>query len=487
MKWSKSTKKKTSLSLRKGTFCPLTEYFVQESGCSQKSFLDVLWARIDREKSRSKKFFSLEKRVEHELKALLTQLLWKRNFSEEKRGDPNEVYLLEQLADLPWNHSFPLLRVLFSLCHFLLQLSDIELGISSLDCGAIPLLLGEYQPCPLPYQPEHMQLGVFLLLLGLLKQEKAVLEMGLRLGLWQQKLLCFGSSPAWGVFARLGADTRWERMALYELLRQGMSLCFKNNWTALDDFSQVKGEISPLWVLIEQYFFLNPPCCDVVVSAEKIENWDPSCGLFCVQTEQEASYFTLHGGKTGLGALHKRRVELVTYGPSYAPFEGMDGFGIEAHGYLQEGLKKIFFQRDHHKIGIKTCVRMVDQPSRTPSGIARFRGIWLDVRQEWQSHILHLETKILSLEGWDDVGMRFLVRADQVKEEKTETGRVLHFYSGEESIKLQSLQIVGKWQLQRIEEPAHYWGANWQAVFLFTNAQANYSWSIEGIAKLRDT
>lgn len=457
----------------------MTEYFFQESGCSQETFIEALLSRIEKEKGRSTHFFSLEKRVEYELKALLTRLLWKKSFCKEKREDQNEVYLLEQLADLPWNRSFPLLRVLFALCHFLLQLSEMELGVSALDCGAIPLSLGEYQPfCVLPYQPEHVQLGVFLLLLGVLKKEKAILEIGLQLGNWQQKLLCFGSIPAWGVFARLGVDTCWERLVLYELLRQGMTLCHKNDWVVFDQLSQAKGEISPLWVLVEQCFFFTPPCCDVTFSAEKIENWDPSCGLFHVQTEQEASYFTLHGGKTGLGALHKKRVEIVTYGPSYAPFIGMDGFGIEAHGYLQEGLKKIFFQREHHKIGIKTCVRMIDQPSRDPGGIAHFRGIWLEVRQEWQKQILHIETKVLSLEGWEDIGMRFFVRADQVKEEKTEAGPVLHFYSGEEGVKLHSLQTEGRWQWQPIEEPAHYWGANWQAVFLFTNTRANYSWSI---------
>lgn len=441
---------------------------------------EALWDELEREKAVSKQFFSLEKRVEFELKALLARQLWQNRFAKEKRGAKKEIHLLEQLVDLHWNHSSPLLRVLFALDHHLLQLPTLELGFSTLPCGAIPLSLGEYQPFSwIPYQPEHVQLGVFLLLLGVLKRERNTLEMGMRLGHWQQKLLCFHSTPAWGVFARLGTDTRLERLALYKLLKQGMRACHVDCKDTFCDVSVERGALSPLWVLIEQTFHHAPSLGDFAFCPDKIENWDPSCGLLNVKTESETNYFTLHGGKTGLGAMHKKRIELVTYGPSYAPFAKTDGFGIEANGYSQEGLKKLFFQRDHTKISIKSCVRMVDQPSRDPGGMACFRGIWLEVRQEWQNQALHLDTRVLSLDSWADVGMRFLVRADSVeKETKNHVCHALHFQSGEEGLRLESLQKEGSWQLQPIEQPDFYWGANWQAVFLFTNERAHYSWKI---------
>ncbi|MDP1880932.1 MAG: hypothetical protein Q8K60_08340, partial [Parachlamydiaceae bacterium] len=140
---------------------------------------------------------------------------------------------------------------------------------------------------------------------------------------------------------------------------------------------------------------------------------------------------------------------------------------------------------------IKGCVRMVDEPAQSEFGFGKYRGIWLEVVQEYKRPLFSLKTTFLGLNGWDSVVFSFFVRAKQcvIGNDKTLFPNTLEHYEGEvqsiyfhgKEIKvgLNSIGHNGKLQVIPLSGGNNFWGANFLVAYQLTNDQSHYEWQVK--------
>ncbi len=127
------------------------------------------------------------------------------------------------------------------------------------------------------------------------------------------------------------------------------------------------------------------------------------------------------GGTTGLGVLRLEDIEIVSYGPQYLPLEDCQGFGIEGNALTDQGMRRSLIEWRRQSFVLKGCTRLVDQPSSSPFGIGRFRGIWLEVSQEFKRPHFFLKTTFLGSVVGNPLLSVFLLKHAVVKHNRCST------------------------------------------------------------------
>ncbi len=218
--------------------------------------------------------------------------------------------------------------------------------------------------------------------------------------------------------------------------------------------------------------------------------YDPSTALVGYRSTSQHVICTLHGGHTGLGMLRVEDIEIVNYGPQYLPLSDCQGFGIEGNALSDQGIRRSMIEGRRQTFVLKGCTRLIDQPSSSPFDIGQFRGIWLEVVQEFKRPHFYLKTTFLGLDGWESVAFSFFVKARCCRTQSQQMlyPRTLERYEGEvqtlifeghqAALELRSLFTQGTLKVIPLGGGNNFWGADFLVAYLLHSDQRQYQWHI---------
>jgi hypothetical protein len=399
----------------------------------------------------------------------------------------------------PWNQSSQYFRSLVALNHAFAKMPIPEVGPHLLESGAALIDLQEYCPwLSLPYTPHHFEFGIFLCLLTLLTKRQDLQETVLRMAHWQLNTLDVKAKPLAGLFVREKEGRTLQHYCVSYLLFRGAAILTEETpFAAIAEISmksiqehveQTRETINPLWVLIEKWLDQHKILSHAPLELSE-HIYDPSTALVGYRSPTEHIICTLHGEKTGLGELRQGDIEIITYAPQYLPLGECQGFGIEGNALSDHGMRRSMIEWRRGSFILKGCTRLVDQPSSSSFDIGHFRGIWLEVVQEFKKPHFYLKTTFLGLDGWESVAFSFFVKAAQCKiQSQILHPRTLERYDGEtqtlllegqhNQLELRPLSIKGTMQVIPLAGGNNFWGADFLVAYLMTSDQRHYQWHI---------
>lgn len=399
----------------------------------------------------------------------------------------------------PWNQSSQYFRSLIALNHALAKMPVPEVGPHLLESGAALIDLHEYCPwLSLPYTPQHFEFGIYLCMLAFITKRDDLKDNVLRIANWQLNTLDLDGKPLCGLFVRENEGSALQHVCLnYLLFRSAALLSEETPFAALAERSlqniQSYAEkedqpIDVLWILIEKW--LDQYRVVSQAPLELSENiHDTSTALVGYRSPSQHVVCTLHGAHTGLGELHFGDIAIVNYGPQYLPLGECKGFGIEGNALSDHGIRRSTIESSRGAFILKGCTRMVDQPSSSLFGIGDFRGIWLEVVQEFKRPHFYLKTTFLGLDGWESVAFSFFINAKECNiNSQTIKQRTLHQYDGEaqtlilegneQELELRPLSFKGRMQVIPLAGGNVFWGADFLVSYLMNHDQRHYQWHI---------
>ncbi len=409
----------------------------------------------------------------------------------------------------PWNQSSQYFRSLVALNHAFAKMPIPEVGPHLLESGAALIDLQEYCPwLSLPFTPHHFEFGIFLCLLALITKRQELKEIVIQLAHWQLNTLDVMAKPLSGLFVRETEGKTLQHLCLsYLLFRSAAILIEDTPFAAVADAAmkaiqehveKERENLQPLWPLIEKWLEQYPILSTApLLLAENI--YDPSTALVGYRSASQHVICTLHGGHTGLGVLRFGDIEVVNYGPQYLPLGECQGFGIEGNALSDHGMRRSIIEWRRHSFSLKGCTRLVDQPASSPFEVGKFRGIWLEVAQEFKKPHFYLKTNFLGLDGWESVAFSFFVKAIRCRVQSQEqclSPRTLERYEGEVQtvtfegqeniLELRSLSCKGAMQVIPLAGGNNFWGADFLVAYLMTPEQRQYQWHIGPIFTKQD-
>jgi hypothetical protein len=399
----------------------------------------------------------------------------------------------------PWNQSSQYFRALVALNHAFAKMPIPEVGANLLESGAALIDLQEYSPwLALPFTPHHFEFGIFLCLLSLITKRQDLKDIVLQLVHWQLNTLDASAKPLAGLFVREKEGKILHNLCLSYLLFRGAAILSEETpFAAIAEAAmksiqerlvQEEEKIHPLWVLIEKWLEQYK-----IVSTNPLSLpehiYDPSTALVGYRSSSQHVICTLHGGHTGLGSLRFGNIEVVNYGPQYLPLGEFQGFGIEGNALSDRGMRRSVIEWRRHSFTLKGCTRLVDQPSPSSFEMGKFRGIWLEVAQEFKKPHFYLKTNFLGLDGWESIAFSFFIKAASCKiQSQTLLPRTLERYEGEvqtlafESqqtvLELRALSFKGTMQVIPLAGGNNFWGADFLVAYLLSSDQRHYQWHL---------
>lgn len=400
----------------------------------------------------------------------------------------------------PWNQSSQYLRSIVALNHALAKMPIPEAAPHLLESGAALIDFHEYHPwLSLPFTPHHFEFGIFLCLLSLLTQRDDLKETVLRLAHWQLNTLDAKARPLPGLFVREKEGKSLAHLCLsYLFFRSAAILKEGTPFSAVAEaalkgireyIEQTKEKIDPLWPLIEkwldQYKVLPPGPLEL---PENI--CDPSTALVGYRSPNQHIFCTLHGCQTGLGEMRLGDIHIVNYGPQYLPLGECLGFGIEGNSLTDHGMRRSIIEWRRGTFILKGCARLVDQPQASPFEAKKFRGIWLEVAQEFKKPHFNLKTTFLGLDGWEGIAFSFFIKAERCKVKS----QILHPFTLER-YEGEALPLIIEGQANCLEiRPLafknatmqviplaggnNFWGAYFLAAYFMNPHQRHYQWHV---------
>ncbi len=401
----------------------------------------------------------------------------------------------------PWNQSSYYFRALVAVNHALAKMPIPEVGLHALESGAILIDLQEYCPwLSLPYIPHHFELGVFLCLLSLLTGRQDLQDTLLKLAHWQLNTLDATGLPLKGLFVREKDSRIEEHLCLGYLLFRGVACLSPDPIFATvsqamfkklaEQLAQKAEVIHPLWILIEKWldkYEMRSKAASSLSLAESIT--DPSTALVGYRSPSQHAICTLHGAQTGLGSVRQGDVEIVSYGPQYLPLGDCQGFGIEGNALSDQGMRRSLIEWRRQSFVLKGCTRLVDYPSASSFESGQFRGIWLEVTQEFKRPHFYLKTSFLGLNGWDDIAFSFFVKASRCRTQTQQLSpRTLERYEGvaqtlflegkEVTLELNLLSAKGTMQVIPLAGGNNFWDADFLIAYVLSSDQRDYQWHL---------
>ena len=400
----------------------------------------------------------------------------------------------------PWNQSSQYFRSIVALNHAFAKMPIPEVGPHLLESGAALIDLHEYCPwLSLSYHPHHLEFGLFVCLLALLTKRQDLQEIVLKLAHWQLNTLDAEGKPLTALFVRENEGKSFNLSCLsYLFFRSASILSEETPFAAVSDaamreiqenLEKQNDKIDPLWPLIEKWLEQFK-----VISRGPLhlseQIYDPSTALVGYRSSSQHVFCTLHGGHTGLGSLRYENIEIVNYGPQYLPLGECSGFGIEGNALSDHGMRRSVIEWRPHAFSLKGCTRLVDQPSFSPLEMGKFRGIWLEVAQEFKKPHFYLKTSFLGLDGWESVAFTFFVKAERCRTQSQECllprtleryegpAQTLTFESQGSELVLRPLSFKGTMQVIPLAGGNNFWGADFLVAYLLSPDQRNYQWHI---------
>jgi len=200
------------------------------------------------------------------------------------------------------------------------------------------------------------------------------------------------------------------------------------------------------------------------------------------------------GVNTGLGAIHKRGVHIVSFGPHYHPLADSDCFGIyRTSNGSREGFKDLTIESEEDGCQFRGWSRLI---SPQPSRVSKQNFSCSNPGEQWLFYDIRAEKDNLQLDVRLDndphdasVSLAFFVSAEKAMMEGEEPliPGALERYHGKSSIvsfekdgEILSIhpQFEGEMQLIPLAGKRHFWSADFLLAFPLTEKLKPYSWKL---------
>jgi len=197
---------------------------------------------------------------------------------------------------------------------------------------------------------------------------------------------------------------------------------------------------------------------------------------------------------TGLGAIHKKGIQIVSFGPHFYPLADSDCFGIyRTSNGSREGFKDLTIEREEERCQFKGWSRII---SPTPCYVSKQNFSYIHPGEQWLFFDIRAEKESLELDVRLDkclqeapLSFAFFISAEKasVKGEGTLMPGSLERYQGkaasltfEKHGEIFSLhpEFEGEMQLIPLEGKHHFWSADFLIAFPLTEKLKVYSWKL---------
>ncbi len=218
-------------------------------------------------------------------------------------------------------------------------------------------------------------------------------------------------------------------------------------------------------------------------------------GFFRFDATPFQAVVTASGVNTGLGALHKEEVNIISLGPHFYPLADAERYGLYRLGHMgQGGFKDIKMKEGESQQEIKGWSRLVETHSSLESR-SSFSALcpgnqWMWFRLQARENGVHLTTYFPYFEEENPLAFVFFIEGDRVviEGEPPLFPGIIERFSG----KSRSLQVVkGKDKLQIVPKEGtekmdviplagqdHFWGADFLVAFAVTGENQRLAWEL---------
>ena len=354
--------------------------------------------------------------------------------------------------------------------------------------GAIPLESGGHWPWgAVPHARFQAELGILWYILGDLQNNQTCINALQKAAEWQLNTLDHHCSPFKGLYVQ-EEDASLAHLLIFNYFLfhlAGMESVAQKLLKEFELLDERPVKIPPYVVILEAWINAHRKM-DVQQMTLPTLIDDPHAALAGYRSPECSLALTLKGGGTGMGAVHREDVQLVSYGPQHLPLGDCRRFGIEVSENHRPYMKV-----EQEKIDLHHTVRMVSKPKSEMSP-ALFRNgdhstLWIEAKQKFSQGKLNIETTFLGL-NFEDIAFAFFANAptcyvDQLKVNP----RSFERYQG----KALPIQLKGKHTLTieafgQIQEMSviplgggeNFWGADFLIAYLLTPKHHCYAWEI---------
>jgi len=400
-------------------------------------------------------------------------------------------------------HSFPLSRAFFALSSYLVTGTHVELDAEQLERERMFFEFGHHSVDSDVIRPiESVYLSLSWLYLGVVSRNETLIRAALKL-----TSFCMHFCDKTGALFQGLWTKEWDYCPsiLYSALFLLFSVtsCLFYNEKMLEMKSLLfqrlqevqKNRVDLLILLFEigfQRLIEGKPSYPNFSSDLVCHDIDVSLGFMRYTFQDLHLACTACGVNTGLGAVHKHAIHIVSFGPHFYPLSDPRYFGIyRTSNGSKEGFKDLAIQHGEERCRFQGWVRLIsplldDRSKQCFSSVRPGRQwVFFDMRVEGAD--IQLNVRLNQCLQTFPLAFVFFVSADKVHlgEGRELLPRSLEKYQGcattltlekEGKSCLLCPQFMGEMEVIPLEGQGHFWSADFLIAFPLTQALTLYSW-----------
>ncbi len=394
-----------------------------------------------------------------------------------------------------WNE-FQLPKALYALGAHLIDLPFFDLIPKQLSKGGILIEMGHHlADAAVPDLILNGELALIWLYLGWKQKKETLLVAALKWVYVVLRLFDHKNRPFHGIWMKESDYHPLSFLTLYSLIFQVASQYLVSSkitylketlFEALRNVDQKTFNTSLAFLILmgsqfEKCMKENPPL--EIDENFVIEEVDESLGFLLSRQDKMSFVCSFSGVNTGLGALHKDQVQIVSFGPHFTPLADSDRYGIYRTSLGSPSpFHDLKLERRRRKSFVEGWARLI---SPLTSKIHRQNMTMIQPGKQWlffsaigEGNRATLETKLLKYNEADPIYFAFFVSAEKAIVEGTPPflPATLHRYFGNSlpvifEKKGERLKVcpkaVANMHIIPLAGKHYFWGANFLLAFSF--------------------
>ncbi|MBS0647696.1 MAG: hypothetical protein JSS10_00555 [Verrucomicrobia bacterium] len=386
---------------------------------------------------------------------------------------------LGQLLKQGYPAEFQLPHAYLVLLQYLLKLEPSLIEPRQMPSGAACLdALGLCKGAELPEPSQHAELGSLWMILGIHLKNEALLYAGLKIALWQTHLLDHRGLPhfsLWGrAFSFHPAIVAASNHLLFTLAHritgdpgfyQAAQIQKHHGWNPSS--------------LAAKLLTLIPEKISSPVRLSRLFAEEMTVGILKYATSEWSMACSISGWNSGIFSYHKNNIAIVNCAPQTAPFDALEGFGIDRTCSLTtRGFSETVWEKTVHHFRLKGWTKIFAHPA------------WMQIEAFYQAQKLTLSCLLQEGCPRDNLAMVFYARGDQLGiggktalhagtlERYQGKSMPLELRSGNEMIFIEP-QSDQEMQIIPLAGGDHFWGAHFLIAFSFSNGKDLFQCTIK--------
>jgi len=393
--------------------------------------------------------------------------------------------------------TFQLPEALFALGCFLLDLPMPELKPFQLKKGGLLVEMGNHLASGgVPDTMINGELALIWLFLGWETDNKALVHAALKWVHLSLALLDHEQRPFHGMWLKDGDYDPLSFFSLHALLFQVSSHLLTSSkllhvkdvfFSRLEEIDQIKPP--PFLIFLAAAFesLSHEKKCMEVEPQFSLHDVDESLGYLSARHEKMSFACSFNGVNTGLGALHKDQVRIVSFGPHFTPLADSDRYGFHRVSSKSfEAFHDVEWDQQPGRFAVKGWARLI-----APSELSKVKPgkQWLYFAASGEGSECFFESRLSKKDDKYPLYFAYFISA---KKALTEEGQALlpgtldryqgksqlvTFQTEDETLTIKPF-FEGSMQVIPLAGSRHFWSADFLMAYSLEEAKHPYRWQI---------